>query len=104
LIEVLREVQALDNFPLDRLCRWNDVLEDIANTQAQDEAKAGNSALRTSFRKAGPEIAVLESLTNLFPDPDGLSVLRGGLSTLFKVGDTSSTIHMLGLCHTPTNK
>jgi hypothetical protein len=85
LVEILHEVEAVDANLLSRYYRWQDVVDAIDASKAQDVAKADRSSVRARLRKAGPAIALLESLAGMIPDQDGLSVLRGGLTTLFKV-------------------
>jgi hypothetical protein len=88
LLQVLHEVEIVDTSLCNRYSRWQDVVDAIETAKAQDQAKADKSLLgmRARLRKLGPEIAVLDSLTAMIPDQNGLSVLRGGLTTLFKVG------------------
>ncbi len=87
LFQVLQEVEIVDTSLYNRHSGWQDVVDAIEATKAQDHAKADKSFLgmRARVRKLGPEIAVLDSLTAMIPDQNGLSVLRGGLTTLFKV-------------------
>ncbi|KAL1841758.1 hypothetical protein VTJ49DRAFT_6596 [Mycothermus thermophilus] len=85
LIDVLHDVETVDSSVLSYISRWQDVLDAIEAAKSQDGAKAENNVLRAGLRKAGPEIAVLESLSNMIPDQDGLGALRGGLTTLFKL-------------------
>jgi hypothetical protein len=92
LIEVLHEVEAVDANLLSRYYRWQDVVDAIEASKAQDAAKADRSSLRARLRKSGSEIALLDSLAGMIPDQDGLSVLRGGLTTLFKVSAASSRL------------
>jgi hypothetical protein len=61
------------------------VIDAIDTAKAEDDAKADKSRIRAYVRRSGPEIAILDSLTDLIPDQDGLSILRGGLSVLLKV-------------------
>ncbi len=84
---MLHEVEIVDISLYNRYSRWQDVVDAIETAKAQDQAKADKSLLgmRARLRKSGPEIAVLDSLTAMIPDQNGLSVLRGGLTTLFKV-------------------
>jgi hypothetical protein len=88
LLQVLQEVEIVDTSLCNRYSRWQDVVDAIETAKAQDQAKADKSLLgmRARLRNSGPEIAVLDSLTAMVPDQNGLSVLRGGLTTLFKVG------------------
>lgn len=57
---------------------------------SQDEAAADRTFMgghaRAGIRSAAPLIATLESLATMIPDQNGLSVLRGALTTVFKVG------------------
>jgi hypothetical protein len=81
----LHDVEVVDDSLPSRSSCWQDVINAIESATAQDNAKADKSFLRARLRKSGPELAVLESLTNMIPDQDGLSILRGGLATLCKV-------------------
>ena len=84
LIEVLHDVEVVDDSLPSRSCGWQDVVNAIESATAQDKAKADKSIVRARLRKSAPELAVLESLANMIPDQDGLSILRGGLTTLCK--------------------
>ncbi|KAK4119073.1 hypothetical protein N657DRAFT_675165 [Parathielavia appendiculata] len=85
LVEALDEVAAVDANLLQGLHGWRDVVDAIETAKAQDNAKSDRSKIRGRLRKSGPEIALLESLAGMIPDQDGLGVLRGGLTTLFKM-------------------
>ncbi|KAK4139550.1 uncharacterized protein C8A04DRAFT_32938 [Dichotomopilus funicola] len=85
LVEVLQDVEIVDNTLPNRSSCWQDVISAIETAKAQDGAKAEKSILRSRLRKSGPEVAVLEALAGMIPDQDGLSILRGGLMTLFKM-------------------
>ena len=91
LHEVLRKVETVDTTLHDHktLNCWQDVADAIERAKEVDSNKAKNSPLRAGFRKAKPEIVLLESLTAMIPDETGLSVLRGGLTTLCKVSTTA---------------
>ncbi|KAK0383943.1 hypothetical protein NLU13_8034 [Sarocladium strictum] len=63
---------------------WTDVLESMAAAredynQKRRETKAGSVHANKST------IATLEMLTDMIPDQDGLSILRGGLKVVFKL-------------------
>ncbi|KAK4097729.1 hypothetical protein N658DRAFT_500150 [Parathielavia hyrcaniae] len=85
LMEVLDEVEATDANLLRGLSGWQDVVDAIETATAQDNAKSDKSKVRGRLRKSGPEIALLESLAGIIPDQDGLGLLRGGLTVLFKM-------------------
>jgi len=85
LSEVLQHAESVDASIPSRYNRWQDVLDAMEAALAQDQAKADKSAFRARVRKSAPDVAVLESLAEIIPDQDGLSVLRCGLATLFKV-------------------
>jgi hypothetical protein len=65
-------------------CSWDEVLTSI--DQAIDAYN--EKGKKSKFRKVGRNSAIvstLESLAQVVPEGKGLSVLRGGLSMIFKV-------------------
>ncbi|KAJ4301332.1 hypothetical protein N0V90_003424 [Kalmusia sp. IMI 367209] len=81
---VLASSQQLDpNFDI-KGCTWEDLLNHINTAICLDEEKGKNSKIRGSIRNAKADLVFLNSLTSLIPDEKGLSVLRGGLSIIFK--------------------
>jgi len=87
LLRTLQEAETVDISLYVRHSRWQDVVDAIETAKAQDQARGDKSllGLRGRLRHLAPEISILDSLTGMIPDQDGLSVLRGGLTTLFKV-------------------
>ncbi|KAK3903633.1 hypothetical protein C8A05DRAFT_32615 [Staphylotrichum tortipilum] len=85
LSEVLQYAGSVDESIPSRYYRWQDVLDAMEAAVAQDQAKANKSSFRARVRKSASDVALLESLAEIIPDQDGLSVLRCGLATLFKM-------------------
>jgi len=85
LAGALRAVQSVDAGLNHGYCCWQDVVDAIETAKARDQAKADKSFIRAGLRKSGAQLGVLESLTNMIPDQDGLSILRGGMMTVLKV-------------------
>ena len=86
LSEVLQHAASVDA-SVPRYSRWQDVLDAMEAAMAQDQAKAAKSSLRARVRKSAADLVLLESLMGMIPEQDGLSVLRCGLATLFKVSN-----------------
>ncbi|KAK8113457.1 hypothetical protein PG984_013983 [Apiospora sp. TS-2023a] len=63
-------------------CSWEAVLVSMEQSVVQDETKTHHSRARALLRNR-PLIITLQSLTNMIPDQDGLSVMRGGLKYIF---------------------
>ncbi|KAK8034170.1 hypothetical protein PG993_009165 [Apiospora rasikravindrae] len=63
-------------------CSWEDVLASMEQAVAEDETKTRHNRARALLRNR-PLIVTLQSLTNMIPDQDGLSVMRGGLKYIF---------------------
>ncbi|KAK7963481.1 hypothetical protein PG996_008828 [Apiospora saccharicola] len=63
-------------------CSWEDVLASMEQAVTQDETKIRRNRARALLRNR-PVIVTLQSLTNMIPDQDGLSVMRGGLKYIF---------------------
>jgi hypothetical protein len=85
LAGALRAVQSVNADLNHGYCCWQDVVDAIEAAKACDQAKADKSFIRARLRKSAAELGVLESLTNMIPDQDGLSILRGGMMTVLKV-------------------
>ncbi|CAP65880.1 uncharacterized protein PODANS_5_10870, partial [Podospora anserina S mat+] len=64
---------------------WQDVVDAIEKAKNVDKEKASNSRVRGYLRKSKVEISMLESLTSVIPDQNGLSILRCGLATIFSM-------------------
>jgi hypothetical protein len=68
---------------------WDDVLDSIGDyvdkAKSAYESKASSSTPRRILRKGEPAAKILDRLTAMIPDQNGLSVLRGGLSYIFQV-------------------
>lgn len=72
-------------------CSWDDVLASMEQAVANDETKADRSRARALLRNR-PVIVTLQTLTNMIPDQDGLSVMRGGLKYIFDVSKANSSL------------
>jgi hypothetical protein len=85
----LEELASADPGLYNRFCSWQDVVYAIEEAKGEDNAKGERSFfgkhLRAPLRRSAPVIATLDSMTNMIPDQNGLSILRGGLVTVFKV-------------------
>ncbi len=97
LSAVLQDAESVDPSIPSGYSRWQDVLDAMEAARAHDQAKADKSAFRARLRKSAPDIAVLESLAEIIPDQDGLSVLRCGLATLFKVSQPSTPFYLVSV-------
>ena len=69
------------------------MLESIEEGQREYNAKGAHSRARALVRKGKPAAAILDALKELIPDEKGLSILKWGLSTIFKVNH-HGTIHV----------
>lgn len=63
---------------------WDDVLESIHDAKEQYHTKSEKNKLQNVYRNKAL-IMTLHSLTDMIPDQNGLSVMRGGLKLIFKV-------------------
>ena len=63
---------------------WDDVLESIDSARKHHNTKAETRKISDLY-KTRALITTLHSLTDMIPDQDGLSVMRGGLKLIFKV-------------------
>lgn len=63
---------------------WDDVLESIHDAKEQYHTKSEKNKLRNVYKNKAL-IMTLHSLTDMIPDQNGLSVMRGGLKLIFKV-------------------
>ncbi|KAK7935964.1 hypothetical protein PG985_001459 [Apiospora marii] len=78
----LRLTSADSSASLFQHCSWEDVLASMEQAVTEDESKAQHNRARALVRNR-PVIITLQSLTNMIPDQDGLSVMRGGLKYIF---------------------
>lgn len=63
---------------------WSDVLQSMSIAKEDYSQKRGRVKAE-GLHANKTTVATLEMLTDMIPDQDGLSVLRGGLRTVFKV-------------------
>ena len=63
---------------------WDDVLESIQIAKNEHDGTAGRGKFRNGYKNKAL-ITTLHSLTDMIPDQDGLSIMRGGLKLIFKV-------------------
>ena len=63
---------------------WDDVLESIQIARDEHDEGEGRGKFRNAYKNKAL-ITTLHSLTDMIPDQDGLSVMRGGLKLIFKV-------------------
>ena len=63
---------------------WTDVFSLMQNASSEYREKSESSKLRAAQRDKAIAVTLL-SLTDMIPEQDGLSILRGGMSTIFKV-------------------
>lgn len=70
---------------------WDDVLESIHDAKEQYHPKSEKNKLQNVYRNKAL-IMTLHSLTDMIPDQNGLSVMRGGLKLIFKVRKKYSPI------------
>ena len=70
--------------PSQRGCSWDDVLGSIEETRVEYERKAGKNRLR-AIPRSPVIVTTLHGLTEMIPEQDGLSILRGGLKLIFGV-------------------
>jgi hypothetical protein len=69
---------AVDNYT------WTDVFNLMQNASSEYREKSESSKVRAAQRDKAIAVTLL-SLTDMIPEQDGLSILRGGMSTIFKV-------------------
>ncbi|KAI1329097.1 hypothetical protein F5Y16DRAFT_133499 [Xylariaceae sp. FL0255] len=74
----------LDQAPHFQDCSWDQVLEAMEN--AKNEHESRNKGLRSLPRNRAI-VRTLHSLADTIPDQNGLSVVRGGLKTIFELLD-----------------
>lgn len=65
-------------------CSWDDLLESMLSAKNEYEVKMSKGKTFSS-PKSRIVIATLHSLTDMIPDQNGLSVMRGGLRYIFEV-------------------
>lgn len=67
---------------------WDDVLKSIQDANEEYLTKSEKNTPKNVYNghKNKALIMTLHSLTDMIPDQDGLSVMRGGLKLIFKVG------------------
>lgn len=65
-------------------CSWSDVLAAMEEARTEFDRTTSKGPKRIYKNKA--LLTTLESVSDTIPDQYGLSVLRGGLKTVFKVG------------------
>lgn len=65
-------------------CTWTDVFNLMQNASSEYREKSESSKMRAAQRDKAIAVTLL-SLTDMIPEQDGLSILRGGMSTIFKV-------------------
>lgn len=65
-------------------CTWADVLNSMQDATSEYREKSDSSRVRAAQRDKAIAVTLL-SLTDMIPEQDGLSILRGGMSTIFKV-------------------
>lgn len=64
---------------------WLQVLNIMENAEKTYAKKAEDNRVRGWIRGGGVLAAILGRLTELIPEQDGLSILRGGLAFIFEV-------------------
>ncbi len=65
-------------------CSWDQVLDSMESAKKECEVRAQGSKLRVLPRNRAI-VQTLYSLADTIPDQNGLSVVRGGLKTIFEV-------------------
>lgn len=65
-------------------CSWAQMMASMEEASQQYKAKGDNNKLRMMQRNRAVA-ATLQSLADMIPEQNGLSVLRGGLNGIFKV-------------------
>lgn len=88
LNSVLVASHELDQTIVDRETSWGEVISSIEAAQDEYSKKRGPHGANSIHNKKSL-VMTLEALTDMIPDQDGLSVLRGGLKLLFKVFGSS---------------
>lgn len=68
-------------------CSWDEVVSAMAEARAESDKRKRKLPVRIYKNRA--VVTTLESLSDMIPDQNGLSVLRGGLKTIFKVGQAT---------------
>jgi hypothetical protein len=63
---------------------WDEVLNSIEAAREDYEKKTGKSRLR-AIPRSQVVVTTLHGLTEMIPEQDGLSILRGGLKLIFGV-------------------
>lgn len=64
-------------------CSWDEVVSTMEAARAESDKRKRKLPVRIYKNRA--LVTTLESLSDMIPDQNGLSVLRGGLKTIFKV-------------------
>ncbi|KAK0650803.1 hypothetical protein QBC41DRAFT_389964 [Cercophora samala] len=64
---------------------WQDVVDAIEKARNADSEKAKRSVFWGCLRKSKVEVGILESLTGIIPEQDGLNMLRCGLGTVLNM-------------------
>lgn len=64
---------------------WDDVLESLQTTSKEYEVKTEQNKIKRVLKNKAM-VSTLQSLTDMIPDQNGLSILRGGLRLVFSVG------------------
>jgi len=82
------------NLP-DQGCSWDDVLSSIEATRDEYERKTGKNRLR-AMPRSQVIVTTLHGLTEMIPEQDGLSILRGGLKLIFGVCEFTYKHQMKG--------
>lgn len=65
-------------------CTWTEVLSSMQDASSEYREKSETNKLRAAQRDKAMAMTLL-SLTDMIPEQDGLSFLRGGMSTIFKL-------------------
>lgn len=65
-------------------CTWTEVFLSMQNASTEYREQTETSRLRAARRDKAIAVTLL-SLTDMIPEQDGLCIMRGGLSTVFKV-------------------
>jgi hypothetical protein len=73
-------------------CSWDDVLSSLDEALDAYDSKSANSKARKMARSR-TILATLESLAQLIPEENGLSILRGGLTMVLKVIQVHNQLH-----------
>jgi hypothetical protein len=81
---VLNASNELDSSLACEDCSWDDVLESMQVARDDYDAKMSKATIK-NIHKNKAIMTTLNLLTDMIPDRDGLSVLRGGLRLIFNV-------------------